>query len=89
MGNPVIIEAVRTPQGKNRGWLSGVHPGEVLGHVLKEVLNRSGVDPAIVGQVIGGVVSQAGEQSNAMVRRAWLHAGLPQHVAGTTVDSQC
>lgn len=89
MGNPVIIEAVRTPQGKNRGWLSGIHPGEVLGHVLKEVLQRSGVDPASVGQVVGGVVSQAGEQSNAMTRRAWLHAGLPQHVAATTVDSQC
>lgn len=89
MGNPVIIEAVRTPQGKNRGWLSGIHPGEVLGHVLKEVLNRSGVDPATVGQVVGGVVSQAGEQSNAMTRRAWLHAGLPQHVGATTVDSQC
>ena len=89
MGNPVIIDAVRTPQGKNRGWLSGIHPGEVLGHVLKEVLNRSGVDPATVGQVVGGVVSQAGEQSNAMTRRAWLHAGLPQHVAATTVDSQC
>ncbi|MGN6162483.1 MAG: steroid 3-ketoacyl-CoA thiolase [Marmoricola sp.] len=89
MGNPVIIEAVRTPLGKNKGWLSGIHPGELLGHVLKEVLSRSGVDPATVGQVVGGVVSQAGEQSNAMVRRAWLHAGLPQHVAATTVDSQC
>ncbi len=73
----MIIEAVRTPLGKRGGGLAGVHPGELLGHVQREVLKRSGVDPALVEQVVGGVVSQAGEQSNDMVRRAWLHAGLP------------
>ena len=77
MGNPVIIDAVRTPLGKRNGRLAGVHPGELLGHVLTEVLRRSGVDPTLVEQVVGGCVSQAGEQSNDMVRRAWLHAGLP------------
>ena len=89
MGNPVIIDAVRTPLGKRGGGLAGVHPGELLGHVQREVLKRSGVDPALVEQVVGGVVSQAGEQSNDMVRRAWLHAGLPQPTGATTIDAQC
>ena len=89
MGDPVIIEAVRTPLGKRGGGLAGVHPGELLGHVQREVLKRSGVDPALVEQVVGGVVSQAGEQSNDMVRRAWLHAGLPQPTGATTIDAQC
>ena len=89
MGNPVIIDAVRTPLGKRRGGLAGVHPGELLGFVQREVLKRSGVDPELVEQVVGGVVTQAGEQSNDMVRRAWLHAGLPQPTGATTVDAQC
>src|ERR1700712_2404900 len=89
MGDPVIIDAVRTPLGKRNGGLAGVHPGELLGHVQREVLKRSGVDPALVEQVVGGVVSQAGEQSNDMVRRAWLHAGLPQPTGATTIDAQC
>lgn len=89
MGNPVIIDAVRTPLGKRNGGLAGVHPGELLCHVQREVLKRSGVDPELVEQVVGGVVTQAGEQSNDMVRRAWLHAGLPQPTGATTVDAQC
>ena len=89
MGNPVIIDAVRTPLGKRNGGLAGVHPGELLGFVQREVLKRSGVDPELVEQVVGGVVTQAGEQSNDMVRRAWLHAGLPQPTGATTVDAQC
>lgn len=89
MGNPVIIDAVRTPLGKRNGGLAGVHPGELLGFVQREVLRRSGVDPELVEQVIGGVVTQAGEQSNDMVRRAWLHAGLPQPTGATTIDAQC
>jgi len=89
MGNPVIVEAVRTPQGKRRGWLAGVHPAELLGASLTEVVRRSGVDPALVGQVIGGCVTQAGEQSNNMVRRAWMHAGLPNEVPSTVIDAQC
>ncbi len=89
MGTPVIIDAVRTPLGKRNGGLAGVHPGELLGFVQGEVLKRSGVDPALVEQVVGGVVTQAGEQSNDMVRRAWLHAGLPQPTGATTIDAQC
>jgi acetyl-CoA C-acetyltransferase len=89
MGNPVIIDAVRTPLGKRNGGLAGVHPGELLGFVQREVLKRTGVDPERVEQVVGGVVTQAGEQSNDMVRRAWLHAGLPQPTGATTIDAQC
>ena len=89
MGNPVIIDAVRTPLGKRNGGLAGLHPGELLGFVQREVLRRASVDPELVEQVVGGVVTQAGEQSNDMVRRAWLHAGLPQSAGATTVDAQC
>lgn len=89
MGNPVIVEAVRTPLGRRRGWLAGLHAGELLGSAQKAVLDRSGVDANLVDQVIGGCVTQAGEQSNDMVRRAWLHAGLPQRAGGMTVDAQC
>ncbi len=89
MGNPVIVEAVRTPLGKRKGWLAGLHPADLLGASMTEVLRRAGVDPDVVGQVIGGCVTQAGEQSNNMVRRAWMHAGLPNHIASTVIDAQC
>ena len=83
MGNPVIIDAVRTPLGKRNGWLAGVHPAALLGFAQAEVLRRAGVDPELVDQVVGGCVTQAGEQSNDMVRRAWLYAGLPQRTGAT------
>ncbi len=89
MGNPVIIDAVRTPLGKRNGWLAGVHPAALLGFAQAEVLRRAGVDPELVDQVVGGCVTQAGEQSNGMVRRAWLYAGLPQRTGATVVDAQC
>jgi acetyl-CoA C-acetyltransferase len=89
MGTPVIVDAVRTPLGKRKGWLAGLHPAQALGFVQAEVLRRAGVDPELVEQVVGGCVTQAGEQSNDMVRRAWLHAGLPRATGGTAVDAQC
>ncbi|GEP32592.1 putative acetyl-CoA acetyltransferase FadA [Nocardioides szechwanensis] len=89
MGTPVIVDAVRTPLGKRNGWLAGLHPAVLIGQTMSEVLTRSGVDPELVEQVVAGCVTQAGEQSNGMVRRAWLHAGLPQHTGGTMVDAQC
>ncbi|MBC9731772.1 steroid 3-ketoacyl-CoA thiolase [Nocardioides marmotae] len=89
MGTPVIIDAVRTPLGKRKGWLAGVHPAVLLGFAQREVLARAGLDPELVEQVVGGCVTQAGEQSNDMVRRAWLHAGLPQHTGATAIDAQC
>lgn len=89
MGTPVIVEAVRTPLGKRRGWLAGLHPAVLLGLAQTEVLRRAGVDSAVIDQVIGGCVSQAGEQSNNMVRRAWMHAGLNNSTASTVIDAQC
>ena len=89
MGTPVIVDAVRTPLGKRKGWLAGVHPAVLLGFAQRQVLDRAGLDPDLVEQVVGGCVTQAGEQSNDMVRRAWLHAGLPQHTGGTAIDAQC
>lgn len=89
MGNPVIVEAIRTPLGKRKGWLAGVHPAVLLGFAQSQVISRAGLDANEVEQVIGGCVTQAGEQSNDMVRRAWLHAGLPQHTGGAALDAQC
>ena len=89
MGNPVIVEAVRTPIGKRNGWLSGLKAVEILRHVQVEVLSRAGVDPALVDEMIGGCVTQAGEQGSNVTRNAWLSTGLPYSVACTTVDSQC
>ncbi|GAB3263908.1 steroid 3-ketoacyl-CoA thiolase [Nocardioides dilutus] len=89
MGTPVIVDAVRTPLGKRKGWLAGVHPAVLLGFAQSEVIRRSGIDADLVEQVVGGCVTQAGEQSNDMVRRAWLHAKLPQHTGATAVDAQC
>ncbi|HLY33774.1 MAG TPA: steroid 3-ketoacyl-CoA thiolase [Jatrophihabitantaceae bacterium] len=89
MGNPVIVEAVRTPIGKRNGWLSGLHAAEILGAAQRAVVDRAGIEPALVEQVIGGCVTQAGEQSNSVTRTAWLHAGLPWQTGATTIDAQC
>ncbi|TSD95694.1 steroid 3-ketoacyl-CoA thiolase [Skermania sp. ID1734] len=89
MGNPVIVEAVRTPIGKRRGWLAGLHATEILGAAQRGVIERAQIDPLLVEQVIGGCVTQAGEQSNNVTRTAWLHAGLPWQSGCTTVDCQC
>jgi acetyl-CoA C-acetyltransferase len=75
--------------GRKLGALSGVHPAELLGRVQKAVLDRAGVDPASVGQVVGGCVTQVGEQSFNTTRIAWLHAGLPYAVGASTLDCQC
>jgi acetyl-CoA C-acetyltransferase len=89
MGNPVIVEATRSPIGKRYGWLSGLHATELLGAVQKALVDRAGIDPNEVEQVIGGCVTQYGEQSNNITRVAWLTAGLPEQVGATTVDCQC
>src|SRR5204863_1608651 len=89
MTNVVIVEALRSPVGRGGGGLSTVHPADLLATVQKAVVDRSGIDPAEVGQVVGGCFSQVGEQSFNVARTAWLSAGLPQSVAATTVDSQC
>jgi acetyl-CoA C-acetyltransferase len=89
VGTAVIVEAVRTPIGKRGGWLAGLHAAEVLGAAQRAVVERSGIDPALVEQVVGGCVTQAGEQSNNVTRTAWLHAGLPWQTGAMTVDCQC
>ncbi|MCK0520161.1 steroid 3-ketoacyl-CoA thiolase [Williamsia sp. DF01-3] len=89
MGKPVIVEATRSPIGKRAGWLSGLHPAELLGLTQRAVIERAGIDPSEIEQVIGGCVMQVGAQSNNVTRTAWLHAGLPWQVGATTVDCQC
>jgi acetyl-CoA C-acetyltransferase len=85
----VIVEAVRTPIGRRNGGLSSMHSADLLAVALREVVERSGIDPAEVEQVIGGCVSQVGQQGFNVTRTAWLTAGLPLTAPATTVDSQC
>ncbi len=89
MAQPVIVDAVRTPIGKWNGWLSGFHAAELLGATLVELVKRAGVDPGDVEQVVGGCVTQAGEQASNVTRTAWLSRALPYQTAATTVDCQC
>jgi len=89
MNEVVIVEAVRTPTGRRNGALSSLHALDLLGTVLGSLFDRSGVDPAQVGQVIGGCVNQVGMQTFNVTRGAWLAAGLPLEVAATTIDTQC
>ena len=89
MGNAVIVDAARTPIGRRRGALSGLHPVELLGAVQRGVVERAGLAAEDVGQIVGGCVTQAGEQSNNVTRQAWLHAGLPYTTAATSIDCAC
>lgn len=89
MGDPVIVEAVRAPIGRRGGVLSQIHPARLLGQVQEAVLQRAGVDPNAVGQIVGGCVTQVGEQSFNVTRTAWLASGMPYDVAATTIDCQC
>ncbi|MFE4498665.1 thiolase family protein [Rhodococcus sp. NPDC056743] len=91
MRDAVIVEAVRTPIGKGKanGALHGINAVDLLAHSLKAVVERSGIDPALIDDVIGGAVSQVGEQSQNVTRTALLAAGYPESVPGTTVDRQC
>jgi acetyl-CoA C-acetyltransferase len=89
MAQPVIIEAVRTPIGKRNGWLSGFHAAQLLGTAQVELVKRVGIEPSEVEQVVGGCVTQAGEQASNVTRTAWLSEGLPYEVAATTIDCQC
>lgn len=89
MSEAFIVGAVRTPVGRRKGALSGVHPADLGAHVLRALLERTGVDPGVVDDVFFGCVSQIGAQTGNIARTAWLSAGLPQHVPGTTIDRQC
>ena len=89
MRDAVIVDAVRTPTGKRNGGLSGVHSADLSAHVLRALVERTGIDPALVDDVVWGCVSQVGEQTFDIARTAVLSAGWPESVPGTTVDRQC
>ncbi|QEU95881.1 thiolase family protein [Streptomyces kanamyceticus] len=91
MRDAVIVEAVRTPVGKGKpnGALADVHPVDLLAHTLRALVRRSGIDPALVDDVIGGTVDQVAEQAMNTTRYAVLSAGFPESVPATTVDRQC
>jgi acetyl-CoA C-acetyltransferase len=89
MAQAYIAGAVRAPVGRRKGGLSGVHPVDLAAHVLRELIERTGVDPAAVDDVIMGCVSQLGPQAIDIARNAWLSAGLPEQVPGVTIDRQC
>ena len=92
MTDAVIVEAIRTPVGigkPERGALSGIHPVDLSAHVLRAIVERTGIDPAVVDDVMWGCVSQVGEQSANIARNAVLASGLPESVTGVTIDRQC
>jgi len=89
MGDVYIVEACRSPIGKRGKGLAGLKPADLLGKIQKAALDRSGIAPEKIDQVIGGCVSQVGEQTFNIARIAWLSQGLPLEVASTTVDAQC
>jgi acetyl-CoA C-acetyltransferase len=89
MSDAYIVSAVRTPVGRRNGALSGVHPADLAGHALVAAVERAGVAADLVEDVILGCVDQLGAQSTNVARTAWLAAGLPEHVPGTTIDRQC
>jgi acetyl-CoA C-acetyltransferase len=86
---PVLLDVARTPFGKREGWIAPVHAAELLGRAQLGVLERLGLDPRAVEQVIGGCVTPVGEQYGHVTRTAWLHAGLPPETGATTIDAQC
>ncbi|RSS79906.1 acetyl-CoA C-acetyltransferase [Streptomyces sp. WAC06614] len=89
MPEAYIVEAVRTPVGRRKGGLSQVHPADLGAHVLTALMERSGVDPAAVEDVVFGCVDTVGPQAGDIARTCWLAAGLPEEVPGVTVDRQC
>ncbi|WP_425835060.1 acetyl-CoA C-acetyltransferase [Streptomyces fractus] len=89
MAEAYIVDAVRTPVGRRKGGLSAVHPADLGAHVLKELVARTGVDPAAVEDVVFGCLDTVGPQAGDIARTCWLAAGLPEEVPGVTVDRQC
>ena len=89
MSEAYIVDAIRTPTGKKGGGLSQVHPADLGAHVIAEVLERNDVDPKAVDDVVMGCLDNLGPQAGDIARTAWLAAGLPEAVPGTTVDRQC
>jgi acetyl-CoA C-acetyltransferase len=84
-----IVEAVRTPVGRKKGSLAGVHPADLGGHAIKSLLDRVGVDPNLIDDVVFGGLEALGPNAGDIARTCWLVAGLPEHVPGVTIDRQC
>jgi acetyl-CoA C-acetyltransferase len=84
-----IVDAVRTPTGRKKGGLAGIHAADLGAHVINALMQRTGVDPAAVEDVVFGACDQIGPLAGDVARTCWLAAGLPDHVPGTTVDRQC
>jgi len=89
MPEAYIVDAVRTPVGKRGGGLSAVHPADLGAHALTALVERTGIDPGAVEDVVFGCLDTIGGQAGDIARTCWLAAGLPEHVPGTTVDRQC
>jgi acetyl-CoA C-acetyltransferase len=89
MSEAFIVDAVRTPVGRRSGGLASAHPADLAGHIMSVLVNRTGIDPAAVDDVIFGCVDTIGPQAGDIARTAWLAAGLPESVPGVTVDRQC
>ena len=89
MSEAFIVDAVRTPVGRRGGALSQIHPADLGAHALSALMDRTGVDPAAVEDVMFGCVDAIGGQAGDIARTCWLAAGLPEHVPGTTIDRQC
>ncbi|GMA58727.1 hypothetical protein GCM10025858_32300 [Alicyclobacillus sacchari] len=89
MYEAVIVDAVRTPIGRRNGALKDVHPVDLLGHVLRAIVERNPLPPEAVDDVIAGCLTQIGDQAVNIARNAWLAAGLPESVPGCTIDRQC
>ena len=89
MAEAYIIDAVRTAVGRRGGGLAGIHSADIAAHVLRELVRRTGIDPAAVDDVVMGCVDAIGPQASDVARTAWLAAGLPESVPGVTIDRQC
>ena len=89
MAEAFIVDAVRAPTGRKKGSLASVHPADLAAHPLKALVERTGIDPALVDDVVWGCCDTIGPQAGDIGRTAWLVAGLPEHVPGVTIDRQC
>src|SRR4051794_13070677 len=89
MAEAYIVDAVRAPVGRRNGGLSQVHPADLGAHSIKALMERTGVDPGAVEDVVFGNVDSIGPQAGDIARTCWLVAGLPESVPGTTIDRQC
>src|SRR5205807_9057959 len=89
MPEAYIVDAVRTPVGKRGGGLSQVHPADLGAHVLRALVERTGIAPAVVEDVVFGCVDAIGPQAGDIARTCWLAAGFPEEVPGTTIDRHC